>query len=178
MIDVAGSTHRAYAFPAGRAAAFAYYADFRNVVSSLSLISLVKAYGGERYRLVYHSTELGLYRVRIFCDVQVRLDRENWVLHVDPWPAPAAAPCESGMTLTQAQGRYSSESIFHDEGDHTRIEYRLGLSARLPVPLGLRLVPGPLLDGAAHGITARRMHDIIEDFILHSVKAFESRHRG
>lgn len=177
MIDIAGSTHRAYLFPSARPAAYEFYSDFGRVVSHLALISLQQPYGQDRYRLLYHSIELGVYRVRILCDVHVRLDRAAWTLRVEPWVAPVPVVPEAGMALTQGQGLFASESIFHDEGDHTRVEYRLSLGARLPVPIGLRLVPHALLDGIAHSITTRRMQDITDRFIARSISAFEKGRR-
>lgn len=173
MIDVAGVAHRSYLFPADRATALAYYGDFRNVVSNLTLISLVKSYGNDCYRLVYRSTELGVYRVRIYCDVQVTRDTAGFVLHVDPWRGPPPVEPQAGVSMAQAQGMYRSESVFHAEGNGTRIEYRLSLQAALPVPLGLRLVPAALRDSTAHAVTAHRIHEIVDRFIVQSIGAFE-----
>jgi hypothetical protein len=173
MIDVAGSTHRSYVFPADRPAAFAYYGDFRNVISNLPLISMVKPFGNERYRLVYRSMELGLYRVRIYCDLEARFDEKKHILHVAPLTG--HPPVKSRVTINSltAQGMYTSESAFRAAGDHTRVDYHLVLKARLPRPLGLKLIPDGILERIAHNITMWRIHEIADGFIERSIREFE-----
>ena len=74
MIKVAGSVHRSFVFPAELPLAYAYYADIGRVLSYLPHICVARTYGPDQLRLLYHSTELGLYRIRIFADVQTLLE--------------------------------------------------------------------------------------------------------
>lgn len=171
MIRVTGSARRSFVFPAELPLAYAYYADIGRVLSYLPHICLVRTYGPDRLRLLYSSTELGIYQIRIFADVQTKLE-DGRVLRIrqlgEVPPVKVAASSHSATT----QGYFSSLSIFRDEGDKTRIDYSLQLRADLPTPLGLRLMPGRLVDGIARSITNLRIREIVEGFIERSTDAF------
>ena len=171
MIRVAGSVHRSFVFPAELPLAYAYYADIGRVLSYLPHICLARTYGPERLRMLYHSTELGLYRIRIFADVQTHLE-DGGVLHVRPLDSLPPIQPEAGVHSTTAQGFFASQSIFHEMGNQTRIEYKLQLRADLPTPLGLRVMPGLVVGGIARSITNMRIREIIEGFIDRSIDAF------
>lgn len=171
MIRVAGSVHRSFVFPAELPLAYAYYADIGRVLSYLPHICLARTYGPDRLRLLYHSTELGIYQIRIFADVQTILE-DGRVLHVRPLDSAHPVEAQTGAHSTTAQGYFSSQSIFHNLGNHTRIEYNLRLRADLPTPLGLRVMPGLVVSGIARSITNRRIREIVEGFIERSTDAF------
>ena len=171
MIRVAGSVHRSFVFPAEQALAYAYYADIGRVLSYLPHICLVRAYGPDQLRLLYHSTELGLYHVRIFADVQTLLE-DGCVLHVRPLDRHPPMQSEAGAHSATAQGHFASQSTFHDMGSQTRIEYKLQLRADLPTPLGLRVMPGLIVGSIARSITNMRIREIVEGFIARSIDAF------
>ncbi len=174
MIKVTGNVHRSYIFPTHRAAAFAYYSDFNRVVNLLSLISLIHSYGEEQYRVRYDSVELGFYRIQIDCDVQTVFDKENWALYVQAVNSKETSSPEVSFYSSKTHGVYSSESSFFAEGDQTRVEYTLQLHATLKPPLGLRFVPGRILDQIAYNITQWRIKDIAESFIQESILDFQN----
>lgn len=176
MIEVAGAVQRSFIFPASRPAAFAFYGDFSRIIGHLSHISLTRTYEDGRFRVLYDSTELGLYHIRIYCDAQVEPDQKKWVLRVKPLEGKPPIKPQAGLNSSKAQGLYSSESVFHDEGGHTLIDYKLKLNAQLPPPLALKLVPGKILDEIAWNITHWRIHQIADSFIESSIAAF-NRHR-
>jgi hypothetical protein len=171
MIKVAGSTRRSFPFPASLPITYAYYGDVGRLLSYLPHICLVRAYGPDRFRLLYSSTEMGAYHVRIFADVQTRLD-EEWVLRVHPLDGIQPVKAHAGIHTTTAHGFFSSESFFEDRGGQTRIEYGLQLQARLPSPLGLRFMPRIVMDRIAQSITNLRIREIVQGFIEHSIAAF------
>jgi hypothetical protein len=171
MLKVSGSARRAFTFPAELPVAYAYYADVGRVLSYLPRICLVRAYGPDRFRLVYRSTELGVYDVRIFADVQTRLE-EGWVLRVAPLNNSSPLKDRADTHTTSTQGYFSSRSVFYDEGAQTRIEYNLKLRGDLPTPRGLRFMPGFMVDRIAATITGIRMAEIVAGFIERSVDAF------
>lgn len=171
MIRVAGAVQRSFVFPAERPLAYAYYADIGRVLSYLPHICLVHTYGPDRLRLLYHSTELGIYRIRIFADVHTILE-DGCVLHVRPMDSLPPVQAQSSADSTTSQGYFTSRSIFHDMGDQTSIEYELQLRANLPTPRSLRLMPGSVVNSIARGITHLRIHEIVEGFIERSVEAF------
>lgn len=171
MIKVDGSVRHSFLFPGKLAMAYAYYADVSRLLSYLPHICLVRAYGPDQFRLLYSSTELGIYHIRLFADVQTRLD-EGWILHIRPLNGIPSVSALAGISSSTAQGTFQSRSLFHDEGDQTRIEYSLRLQASLPTPLGLRFMPGAVLDHIAQSITRMRTREIVEGFVERSVDAF------
>jgi hypothetical protein len=171
MIQVAAATRCAFVFPAELPLAYAYYGDVARLLNYLPHISLVRAYGPDRFRLLYHTTELGTYQIRILADVQTTLE-EGWVLGIRPLEGIPAARSSSGLRSTEAQGYFHSRSIFRDQGAETHIEYSLELQASLPTPLGLRAMPGSMVDRIARSITNMRIREIAEGFVSLSMTAF------
>lgn len=171
MIRVAGSARRSFIFPAELPLAYAYYADIGRVLSYLPHICLARTYGPDRLRLLYHSTELGIYQIRIFADVQTLLE-DGPVLRVHPLDRQPPVQPQSGAHSAMSQGYFTSQSIFHDMGNQTRIEYNLRLRADLPTPLSLRVMPGLIVDGITKSITNIRIREIAEGFIDRSIDAF------
>jgi len=172
MIQVAGSVSRSFLFPAPREAAVAYYCDFNQVVKHLSLISLVNELGNDRFRVMYHSTELGVYRIKIYCDVQTLFNEKENVLVVQTIDDHPKMPVKSGWNSSETHGAFASQSVFYEEGEQTRIEYKLHLRAAVPPPLGLRMVPAGVLNQIADNITAWRMDAIIDRFVEDTIKDF------
>lgn len=171
MIKVSGSAHRSFTFPGELPLVYAYYADVGRLLNFLPHICLVRDYGPDRFRLLYNTTELGTYHIRIYADVETMLDK-GWVLRVKPLGGISPVKSQAGISSTTAQGYFQSESVFYDEGEQTRIEYSLQLRADLPRPLGLRFMPGYAVKRIAHSITKMRIREIVEGFVDRSVDAF------
>jgi hypothetical protein len=171
MIQVAGSSSRSFVFPAELPLAYAYYADVGRLLTYLPHISMVRAYAPDRFRLLYTSTELGAYHIQIFADVQTTMET-GWVVRVHPLPGLAPVDSQAGVHSSTCQGFFTSRSAFKDEGQQTRIEYGLQLQAQLPTPLGLRLMPGGMVNRIARSITKARIRESVEGFIERSVSAF------
>ena len=172
MIYITGSVERSFIFPANRQTAFDFYADMSRVLEMIPHISLMEMYADDKFRMLYSTTELGLYRVRMVCNLQTDLDYENWVLRILPLEGAPTIKNKISMYALSAQGQYSSESIFKPQGDQTEIEYRLRLQAELPVPFGIRFMPNRLLNDIAQGITQWRITEIAEGFIKRSLEVF------
>jgi len=173
MIKIAGSARRTFIFPADLPTAYAYYGDVSRVLTYLPHISLVRAYAYDRFRMLYSTIELGLYHVRIFCDLQTTLSGENrQVIRIGPLENVPPVRSEAGFHSMTAQGCYSSISTFFEAGDKTRIDYSMSLQATLPTPLGLRFMPGTVLDSIAKSITGSRIHEIASGFVERSIDAF------
>ena len=171
MITVSGSAQRSFVFPANLPIAYAYFGDVSRNLTYHPHIYLVRAYGPDRFRLLYSTTELGTYRIRIYADVQTMLE-EGWVIRIHPLPDIPPSETRAKLNSSTTQGYFQSRSVFHDESGQTRIEYNVELRASLPRPLGLRFMPGAMIDRIASGITKHRMREIIEGFIERSVSAF------
>lgn len=171
MIKVAGSARRSFVFPGELPLVYAYYADVGRLLNFLPHICLVRDYGPDRFRLLYNTTELGTYHIRIYADVETVLDK-GWVVRVKSLDGISPVRSQAGISSTTAQGYFQSESVFYDEGDQTRIEYNLQLQANLPTPLGLRFMPGYMVKRIASSITKMRIREIVEGFVDRSVDAF------
>ncbi len=171
MIKITGSALRSFTFPTELPMAYAYYADVGRLLSYLPHIFLVRAYGPDRFRLLYSTTELGTYHVRIFADVQTVLE-EGWVVRVRPMEGVPPVKTDAGFKSSTAQGYFTSQSIFHDNGDKTQIKYGLQLQAELPTPLGFRFMPGMMVDRIAKSITNMRIREIADGFVERSTDAF------
>jgi hypothetical protein len=171
MIKVTGSADRSFTFPGELPVAYAYYADVGRVLSYLPHICLVQAYGPDSFRLLYSTTELGTYHIRIFADVQTTLG-EGWVVRVRPLEGVRPVKTQAGLRSSTTQGYFSSQSVFQDNGDKTQIKYSLQLQADLPTPLGFRLMPGAMVDRIARSITNMRIREIADGFVERSTHAF------
>lgn len=171
MIKVVGHAEQSFVFPAELPIAYAYYGDVARLLNYLPHISLVRAYGPDRFRLLYSSMELGAYQIQIFADVQTTLD-EGWVLRVHPLSGIAPVEPSTGLHSSTAQGFFASRSFFREEGTQTHIDYSLDLQAKLPTPLGLRLMPGRMVNRIASSITHSRIRETVEGFVNLSIAAF------
>ncbi|MBP7691648.1 MAG: hypothetical protein KA764_07010 [Anaerolineales bacterium] len=177
MLDIAGAVQRSFTFPAPRPAARAYFEDFRHVLSLLPHIRLVRAHGAGQFRVLYHTVELGIYEIRLYCDLQARFDPQRHSLIVTPLRG--IPPVKPRVTLTSltAQGEYRSTSVFHSAGDATQVDYHLRLNARLPKPLGLNLLADQTVERMAHRIVMGRIHEIADGFIERSLADYRKQHR-
>lgn len=172
MIKITGSTHQNFAFPADVAIASAFYTDFSLILNYLPHIQLLKAYGNNQFRVMYHTIELNVYRVRLVCDLQVNYDAAAQTLHVTPLLNKPPVKSEATVQSLTAQGYFTSQSIFRANGEHCMVDYRLSLEARLPKPFGLMLMPDRVTQQIAQNITEWRIHEIANGFIKRSVKEF------
>lgn len=171
MIQLAGSAKRAYLFPADLPAAFAYHCDLARSMRFLPHISIAERYAPDRLRVLYSAID-GLYRVKIFCDVLITADQPNYRLRIGPLTGHAPVKNEVHLNAMTCQGHYDSESTFSAAGHQTKIEYRLNLRAKLPMPVTLRLIPPALMDSAAHNILHLRTAEIMSSFIDQSRRAY------
>ena len=172
VIKIAGTTHRTFSFPADIATASDFYRDFSRLLNYLPHIQLVKAHGPDQFRVMYHTLELGVYRVRIYCDLQVRYDEATQTLHVAPLLSKPPVRSEATVYSLTAQGYFTSRSVFRPRSEHSLVDYQLGLEARLPKPIGLRLMPDRVIEQIASNIAEWRIHEIAGGFITRSVQEY------
>jgi len=172
MIQVSGYETRSFIIPAELPMAFAYYSDLGRILTYLPHISLVRAYSHDQFRVLYSTMELGIYHIRIFCDLQACIDERERSLILQPMTDVPQVHPSAGAKSATTQGYYRSKSVFRDTGSATSIEYSLELEAALPTPLGLRLAPGHVVNRVAHDITLRRTREIADGFVERSIDAF------
>jgi hypothetical protein len=121
---------------------------------------------------MYHTWELSVYRVRIYCDLQVKYDEASQTLHVTPLLNKPPVKSEATVHSLTAQGYFTSQTIFRPRGDHSIVDYGLSLEAHLPKPFGLMLMPDKVIGQIASNITDWRIHEIAGGFIKRSVKEY------
>lgn len=172
MIRILGTVQRSFVFPGKIEAAFDYYADMDGSLRFLSHISTVERYTPEKYRMLFSTIELGIYRVNIFCDIQVHLNQQNKILRILPFKEVEPVPPKAGVYSLTSQGYFSSESRFKAAGEQTEIDYQLNLRAEMPAPYGLRFMPDTIINTIARNITHWRIQETAGDFIERSVRAF------
>lgn len=177
MLRIAGAVDRSFVFPAELEVACKYYSQLNRVFTWLPHISPVKAYSAEDYRMLYHTTELGVYQVRIYCDLRAKFDDKKRMLNVQPLTQYQPVKEHASLTSLTAQGRYTSTSTFQAEGKQTRINYHLELGAVLPKPRGLGLVPDAVIEKVALEITHWRIYEIADGFIERSIREYRRTHR-
>ncbi|HRQ37079.1 MAG TPA: hypothetical protein PLD25_04090 [Chloroflexota bacterium] len=168
MITISGRAQITFTLPTAVTTAFHFYQDIHRILPYLPRIQLVQVHGAQHLRLCYLSRELNAYDVAIYCDVQTEVDPANYIIRLTPWEAGLPVKAKSTFHGTEAYGRYSSTSIFYADGDRTRLEYALELSAELPKPWATKLVPDSIMDGIANSITNHRIHEIASGFIMKS----------
>lgn len=172
MIKISGTTHQTFNFPADVTTASDFYRDFSCILRYLPHIHLIKAYGPDQFRVMYHTMELGMYRVRVYCDLQVRYDEATQTLHVAPLLNKLPVKPEATVHSLTAQGYFTSQSVFQPRNEHSLVDYQLSLEARLPKPFGLMLIPDRVIEQIASNITEWRIHEIAGGFIRRSVQEY------
>jgi hypothetical protein len=172
VIKITGTTRQTFSFPADVATASNFYRDFSHILRYLPHIHLIRAYGPDQFRVMYHTLELSVYRVRIYCDLQVRFDEASHTLHVTPLFNKPPVRSEATVHSLTAQGYFTSQSIFQGHGDYSVVDYQLSLEARLPKPFGLMLMPDRVIEQIASNITDWRIHEIAGGFIKRSVQEY------
>ncbi len=174
MIQVIGTYHRSFQFPADLTTSFNYFRNIPHVLGLIPHISLVEGNAKQHYRMLYHTTELGLYQVKVYCDLCAEVDDQARTLRIRSQQN-GFAPVKTGVTMygLTGLGEYSSLSSFRESGSQTEIDYQLRLEFCVPEPLALRLLPHGTLESLANGIANHRIVEIAEGFIRRSIHDFK-----
>jgi hypothetical protein len=165
LINIAGAARQSFAVPCDLAQAWRFFSLPENYLPLLPHIHLVKSFSPRRLRLMYSATEIGLYRVQIFCDLAIQADRRHNMLRIRPDPV-RSQPGEPrpGWSGIVGHGDFVSTTTFHAAGRRTLIDYELSLAARLRKPALLSVIPDSVAEGVADPITAWRIKEIAREF--------------
>lgn len=173
LIQITGSAQRYFSFPANLPTAMAYYSNLVPMLVHLPHICLIEDYGNNQFQACYTTTELGIYQVKIYCNLQAFVNPEVNTLQMVSLDGAPQVEAEAGFNFTTATGHFASKSVFfEDEPDRTNIQYSLELRAELPKPFGLKYMFSDIVDKIAGSITYYRIDEIAEGFIKNSIKAF------
>mgnify|MGYP000854127501 CR=1 FL=1 len=172
MIKLAGGVSLAFRFPAPLPVAFAYYSDLRTVLHYLPHVEVNHVYGDDHFRLYYNSVEFGGYTMHIYCDIRATFEDSLHMIRIVPEESPPEVEERAGINSSTARGTFTSQGLFFDEGQETRIEYEFELYSNLPRPLGMRLMPQRMVNGIASNVARTRMREVAQGFIERSLAAF------
>jgi hypothetical protein len=175
MIRLAGTAKRSFLFPSKLKEAMHFYADMGGLFQYLPHITLVKSFSKSQFRVLYSSTELSIYNIQLYCDLEVRMDQQNALIEVGTLYGKKSIKPKAGMHSSRGVAEFVSTSEFKPEGDQTRIYYHLTLSGGLPTPKAFSLVPGAITNHIAESIANRRIFEIADGFIAGSLADFRKR---
>ena len=178
MIRLVGTAKRSFQFPSDIQTAMQFYADMGGLFKYLPHITLIKTYSKSKFRVLYSSTELSIYRIQLYCDLQVTRDEENAFIEVGMLEGKKPIKPKAGMHSSRAMAKFKSTSEFKSEGERTRIYYHLNLEGELPKPRAFNLVPDSITDHIAESIAKRRIFEIADGFITGSLHEFSKIPKG
>lgn len=169
MISIAVSAQRLFTFPADLATTTSYFRDFGHTLGYLPHLRLVKTYARDQYRILYSTTEAGIYRVAFYCDIQAQFDEARQTLRVTPLAGIPPVPPEATLNSLTGQGYYRSQSVFQPAGPHTRIKYEVEIKARVAKRLEWKLIPDSVVTRAVEDVVQRRLQEIADAFMVRSI---------
>ena len=170
MIKIAASARFSFVFPADRVTTYEFYSDINRLVNYLQHIELVESNPDYQYRLYYSTVELGTYHIHVYADVRMDLVPGYHTMRMVPIENLPPIETEVTFNSTKTRGYYSSEAFFHEvDANQTRVEYLLKMMAKPPRPMGMRFMPGKMVDKIANNITNNRMKEIANYFIESSI---------
>ena len=173
MIKVSGSTKRSFLFSGNSHEAIEHYSDMGRIFSYLQNVTLTKEYSTSQFRMMFRSSELSIYTIQLYCDLEIMIDKNNATISVRPLNGKKPIKPKSGLHSSRGMGKFSSTSQFVPDGKFTRVYYHLNLEGELPKPLAFSLVPDKITNHIAENIAKRRIADIADGFITASLADFE-----
>jgi hypothetical protein len=173
MIKVSGSTKRSFLFSGNSHEAIEHYSDIGRIFNYLQNVKLTKQYSKSQFRMMFRSTELSIYTIQLFCDLEVLIDKDNATISVRPFNGEKPLKPKSGMHSSIGMANFSSTSQFVPNGKLTRVYYHLNLDGELPKPLAFSLVPDKITNHIAENIAKRHIAEIADGFIIASLADFE-----
>lgn len=177
MISIAVSASRVFTLPVDLAAARRHFRDFGQTLRCLPALCLVKTYARNQYRIRYSAAEAGVYRVDLYSDIQARFDEADDVLHVTPLAGIPAVASRVTLASLTGQGDYSSRLTLRSAGPHTNARYELRITATLPKPVGLKLIPNRAVKLFIERVVRRRVQQISDAFIECAIAGMQPRQR-
>lgn len=177
-MHIAVSDQRVFSLPADVGTALDYFSDFERTIGELLHLEVVKRHAPNQYRILYSASEAGLYRVALFCDLQVEYDAARQSMHVTPLEGMAPVPAKVTLNSLTGQGTYTSQSVFQAAGAMTRVRYEVEIKGRLPKPLGLKFLPEAVVQRMVENVVRQRLQEITEAFIRGSIEGLAQQGAG
>jgi len=175
MIRLAGTTKRAFIFPGSIYEAMQHYAVMEDLFQYLPHISVINTFSGTQFRVLFSSTELSIYQIRIYCDLEVSINWKDALITVGILRGKKPVKSKAGMHSSQGMAQFISTSQFVPDGEKTRVYYHLNLKGDLPKPRAFSLVPDNITNHIADNIATRRIYEIADGFIVGSLAEFKKK---
>ncbi|MBE2263311.1 MAG: hypothetical protein IAE92_11250 [Burkholderiaceae bacterium] len=170
MLHVHACVARPFELPVSLAVAVAHFRDFRQLLPDLPELTLSADLGPGHYRVRYRTTVRGVYKVELFTDIAAHFDEKTRTLSVTPLEGHDPVPGEVTMLSMSAHGQYTSRLALSGDARRTRGVYELDISADMPKPLGLKLMPDALAAKAIETVMQKRAEASTGDFIDRSAR--------
>mgnify|MGYP001157939851 CR=1 FL=1 len=165
MLHVSARIDRRFELPVRLAVAEAHFRDFRQTLPDLPELDLTAELGPGQYRVRYRATVRGVYQVELFTDIAAHYDDKAHALVVTALEGHEPVRSEVTLRSMKAHGRYASRLALAGKGVTTQVHYELAISADLPKPQGLRLLPDKLAAMAIEKVMQGRAEASTNAFI-------------
>ena len=166
MLHVSVSIHRKFKIACDLLGVEAHFRNFERMLEDLPDLNVSRVWGLHQYSIGYSMNFAGIYRVDLFSDVQARFDAADHVLVVSPLPGRPSVTAQATPWSLTGQGDYASRLVFHAQKDCTGADYDLTITADIPKPVRLNLVPDSVARIAVQAVVRRRVHEITDLFIV------------
>ncbi|MDO8285864.1 MAG: hypothetical protein Q7T69_12725 [Rhodoferax sp.] len=173
MLQISVSSHRIFEIGCNQAQVEQHLRDFGRVLEDLPALKVVNVWGPNQYRIAYSAVIAGVYQVDLLSDVQVWLDTENHVLAVSPLQGCPVVMAQATLRSLTGQGQYTSTMALQSQGSRTAATYDVGITAAIPKPVRLSLVPDVIARNAVQAVVKHRLDDITNLFIERTVQRLE-----
>ncbi len=173
MLQISVSSHRVFEIGCDLASVEQHLRDFGRVLEDLPALKVVNVWGPNQYRIAYSAVIAGVYQVDLLSDVQVWLDTEKHMLAVSPLQGPPAVVAHATLRSLTGQGQYTSTMALQSQGSRTAATYDVGITATIPKPVRLRLVPNLIARNAVQAVVKHRLDEITNLFIQRTVQRLE-----
>ena len=173
MIRLAGKAKRSFIFPGNLQDAMQHYADTEKLFEYLPFIALINSFSTTQFRVRYSSTELNIYKIQLYSDLEVVIDNEQSCIEVKTLNMHKPIRPKAGLHSSRGNASFTSNSRFVPEGENTRIYYELELRGKIPTPKAFSLVPISIRNHIAETIAERRIFEIVDGFIMASLTDFQ-----
>jgi hypothetical protein len=169
-IQIDGQARRGFIIPARRDAAFTYCCDFEKIFGLVPHLTIVRAYNDRCFRVRYQSTELGVYRIRIYADLQIILDEINWVLRLEPASGIDPVHPQAGWAAAEGHGWFTGQTRFYENEGDTKVVYNFRIQAQVPTPFSACILPPSMCRKIANSIASRRVKDITQSIVNNTLE--------
>ena len=173
MLQISVSSHRNFEIGCDLARVEQHLRDFDRVLEDLPALKVVTVWGPNQYRIAYSAVIAGVYQVDLLSDVEIRLDTDRHVLAVSPLQGCPAVAAQATLRSLTGQGHYTSTMALQSQGSRTAATYDVGITATIPKPVRLSLVPDVIARNAVQAVVKHRLDDITNLFIVRTAQRLE-----